>query len=119
MGGGVPVDDAFLDEGEEAVADLPEQFPRLWFCQLRGIGEEALQVRVAEFLDDVVVVAALHDVQHVDDVIRLQKLQNLDFGEEGGLQVLVVVDCIAEGVPMDFSSTFTATDCLVLSCSPR
>lgn len=43
-----------------------------------------LQVRVAKLLDDVVVVAALHDIEDPDHVIGFEELQDLDLGEEGG-----------------------------------
>jgi hypothetical protein len=86
------MDDAFADEGEEAVDDLAEEVDGLGLGGVGGEFEVLLEVGVAEFLDDVVVVGALHDVVDGDDVLGLDLLQDLYLLQEGVLEVLVGVD---------------------------
>ena len=70
---------ALPSKGDEAVADLGEQSEGLGLCEL-GVGLEVLlEVGVAEFLHDVVVVGTLHDIIDLDDVFGLEQLQDLNF----------------------------------------
>ena len=61
---GVPVDNAFLDKGHEAVANLLEEVNGLCFGEFGVFGEVLFEVVVTDLLDYVVVVAALHHVEH-------------------------------------------------------
>jgi hypothetical protein len=74
---GVPVDDTLANEGDKAIADLPEQAKGFGLGDLRVRVDVFLEVAVADLLNDVVVVAALHDVQHADHVVGLEQLQDL------------------------------------------
>lgn len=76
--GGLPVDDAFLDECEEAVADLFEEVDGLLFWKFGVLGEVLFEVIVAYLLDDVVVVTAFHDVEHPHHILGFEQLQDLD-----------------------------------------
>jgi hypothetical protein len=85
------VDDSFLDERDESVADLFEQTDCFSLGDLRVLLQILFQVAITYLLDDVVVMAALHHIHHANDVLGFQHLQDLDFGEERGFEVLVVV----------------------------
>jgi hypothetical protein len=113
------VDDTLLDEGKESIADLFKDSDGLQFREAGSLIEVVLEIRIAKFLDNVVVVAALHDIQHAYHVLRLQQLQDPDLREEGRLQVLVTLDWVGGNVLMFFSRTLTATVSFVWSCSPR
>ena len=54
--------------------------------------DEGRQITVAEFLDDVVVFAALHNFVEAHDVVGVQLLQDVYLVPEGSLQILVLVD---------------------------
>lgn len=51
--------------------------------QLAVLLDVFLQIAVAYLLDDVVVMTALHHVEHLHDVLRFYQLQDLDFREKG------------------------------------
>lgn len=72
------MDNAFLDEGHEPVADLSKNVGGLVLAELRVGVDELLEVAVAYLLNDVVVMAALHDVEDPYNVFGLHQLQDLD-----------------------------------------
>lgn len=114
----LPVDDTLFDESHKAIADLSDDISG---CFLRKVGvviDELLEIVIAYFLDDVVVMRALHDVKHSNDVLGFEKLQYLNLGEEGVLQIFVLVDCIGRCLLNFFSRTLTAHSILVPSCCP-
>jgi hypothetical protein len=113
------MDDALSDESEEAVDDLPEDIDGLVLGSEGGDLEVLLEVGVAEFLDDVVIVGGLHDVVDGDDVLGLDLLEDLYLLEEGVLEVLVGVDWVRQAVLSFFVRTLIAHTRFVLSCSPR
>jgi hypothetical protein len=86
---GVPMDDSFADQGNEAVHDLLEEFDCLLLGDVVVDLEVLFEVALAEFLDDVVVVGALHDFVDGNDVFRFHLLQDLYFLQEGMFEVLV------------------------------
>lgn len=79
MRGDLPVNDAFADEGNEAVAYLLEKGDGLGFGHGAVRLHVLLEVAVADLLHNVVVVAALHDLQHAHHVLGLEQLQDLYF----------------------------------------
>jgi hypothetical protein len=102
------MDDAFLNQRKEAIADLLQKLKSSFLGNVVVQLDVLLKVRIAYLLDDVVVMAALHHVQHLHDVVRFQQLQDLDLGEQSCFEVLVVVDCFRGDVLSFFSRTFTA-----------
>ena len=69
----LPVNDAFLDELDETVADLSEHLDRLGLWYSLTFVHDTLQVSaIAELLDDVIVVVAFHHFQEAHDIRRLQ-----------------------------------------------
>ncbi len=108
----VSVDDAFLDEGQEAVADLPEHVDGFRFLALVVAFDLLGDVSVAELLDDVVIFGALHDVVEGHHVVGVQLLKDIDLVFEGSLEVVVLVDCMGDGVLLYLGRILTAT------CSP-
>lgn len=86
------MDDAFPHQSNEPITNLTEQANSLSFIDLRVGLHVLLQIAVADLLDDVIVVTALHDIQHTDYVLGLEQLKNLNFREEGGLEVVVMVN---------------------------
>lgn len=90
------MDDALLDERDEAVADLPEELDGFLLGQFLFGLQVFIEVAVANLLDDVVVIIALHHVQHADHVFGLQQLQDLDLGQQGRFEVFVLVDWVRE-----------------------
>jgi hypothetical protein len=72
------VDDSFFDESHKTVADLAEDVDRLLLGECGVLLNESFEVAVADLLDDVVVMAALHDIQHLNDVLTFHQLQNLN-----------------------------------------
>jgi hypothetical protein len=69
-------------------------------------------VSVAELLDDVVIFGALHDVVEGHHVVGVQLLKDIDLVFEGSLEVVVLVDCMGDGVLLYLGRILTAT------CSP-
>ena len=72
------MDDSLLDQGHKAVTNLPEDVDSLLFADILVSVNVSLEVTVTDFLDDVIVVAALHDVEDPNDVLRLDQLQYLN-----------------------------------------
>jgi hypothetical protein len=90
----LPVDDSLSDESHKAVADLSDDVGGRVFRKVGVMIDKLLEIVIAYFLDDVVVMRALHDIEHSDYVLGLEQLQNLNLGEEGVLEVFVLVDCV-------------------------
>ena len=88
------MDDALLDEGEEAVADLPKHIDRLLLITLVAAFDVLGEVAIAELLNDVVIFGALHDVVEHDDIFGVQLLEDLDLVFEGSLEIIVMVDWV-------------------------
>ena len=85
-------------QGNESVHDLPYDLDRPFLGDNCILLDVFFEVAVAEFLDDVVIVGALHYLIHGDDVLGLDLLQDLYLLHERVLQVFVRVDCIAGDV---------------------
>lgn len=83
------MDDALPDEGQKPIHYLLQYIHSLLLGGMRGHSEVLLQVGVAELLDDVIIVGALHDIVHCHDVLGLDLLQDLYLLQEGVLEVLV------------------------------
>jgi len=71
------MDDAFLDKREEAIADLLQQLQSSFLRDVGVAVDVLFQIRVADLLDDVIVVAAFHHIQNLDDVVGFEELKNL------------------------------------------
>lgn len=87
----VPVDDSFLDQGQEPIADVGQvgggELLGYLFALL--LLQEVLEVVVAELLDDVVVVGAHEHIEETYNVGRLEFGHDLDLGLHGRFQVRV------------------------------
>lgn len=64
------MNDAFFSKHDKAIADLLQEINGFVFWQLSFGLEVLLEVRVANLLDDVVVVAAFHNVHNLYDILR-------------------------------------------------
>jgi hypothetical protein len=53
-----------------------------------------LEVWVADFLNDIVIVTTFHHIQHPHHVLALQKLQDLHLRKERLLEVVILIDFI-------------------------
>lgn len=88
------MNDSFLNEFDEAVADLREHLNGFVFGYALSFVHDALEIAtVAVLLNDVEVVVAFHHLQETNDVWRLQTFQDVDLREERVLYVGVAVDC--------------------------
>lgn len=63
------MNDAFADERNEAVADLPEEGDSFWLGHWAVRLHVLLEVAIADLLHNVIVVTALHDFQYSHDVL--------------------------------------------------
>jgi hypothetical protein len=90
----VPVDDAFADQRQETSAELREDVDAVGLRHFHARSHVLREVTIAEFLDDVVILGALHDVVEADDVLGVHALDDADLVVEGSAQVLVGIDCI-------------------------
>jgi len=113
------MDNAFFDEGQEAVTNLPEHLDCFRFWALVEALDLLGEVSVAELLDDVVVLAAFHDVVEADYVLGVDFLEDVDLVLEGSLEVVVLVDLIRVCLLLSLGRIFTATCSSLPSFFPR
>jgi hypothetical protein len=75
----------FKDQGHEPITNLGEKFNGLLLFQasIWLIFQIMLKVTITEFLDDVVIVRALHDFNKINNVLRIKSFHDLDFRNEG------------------------------------
>lgn len=118
LSAGLPMDDALFDQRNEAIHDLPQHFHRLLLVDEGGHLHVLLEIAVAELLDDVVIIGALHHLVNGHDVFGLDLLEDLDLLKQRMLEVLVRVDCIRREVLNLLARTLMAQMRLVCSCSP-
>lgn len=88
------MDDAFSYEGQKTITNLSEHVDRIVFVILLAGLHELADIAIAKFLNNVVIFAALHDVNKLDDVRVMDWLHDFDLLEESAFQVLVGVDWI-------------------------
>lgn len=81
-------------ESDETAAYLFEEYNSFFLRKFPFDFEIFLKVWVAQFLDDIIVVAAFHDIHDSHDVFWLQHLHDLYFWEEGALQIVIVINWI-------------------------
>lgn len=112
------MDDALLDQCHKPIHDLLQHFHRLLLVDEGGHLHVLLEVAVAELLDDVVIIGALHDLVNSHYVFGLDLLEDLDLLEQRMLEVLVGVDWIWREVLNLLASTLMAQMRLVCYCSP-
>lgn len=86
------MDDAFFGKHDKAIADLFEELDGFVLCEFPFGLEELFEVGVTNFLYDVVVVAAFHDIHHLDDIVRLEHLHDLYFREQCILKIVIVIN---------------------------
>lgn len=63
------MNDSFLDKGHETITDLFENVDGLVLGEVGMMVYELLEIAVADFLYNVVVVTAFHDIEHLHDVL--------------------------------------------------
>lgn len=80
---------AFPDESEETSADLREYINALLLVHLLPLHNNFREVTVAELLNDVVVVGALHHVVESHRVLRDHCSKNLDLASQRRHQIFV------------------------------
>ena len=111
--------DSFLDKSDEAITDLLEKVNSLTLRDVRMLFDVMLKIIIADLLNDVVIMAALHDVEHLHDILGLEQLKDLYLREERRFEVIVMIDLIVKEILRLFSSTLMAHGNLLPSCSPR
>ena len=114
----VPMHYSLFYQGNESVHDLPYDLDRPFLGDNCILLDVFFEVAVAEFLDDVVIVGALHDLVDGDDVLGLDLLQDLYLLQQRVLEVLVGVDWVSKEVLRRLASTLMAQMRFVCSCSP-
>ena len=76
------MDNAFADKCKEAVADLKKiPFGFLLWDNLTRF-DNGGKISIAELLHNIVVLAALHHIEEPDNVIRFNRLHDLDLREQ-------------------------------------
>jgi hypothetical protein len=74
-----PVHDSFLNKSNKSIANLPKKAKSLCFRHLGVLLDVPIEIAIADILDDIVVMTAFHYVENLDNVIGLEKLQDLYF----------------------------------------
>ena len=64
------MNNSFLDQGHEAIANLPQNIDSLLFAEIGVAVDELFKIAIAYFLNDIVVVAAFHHVENSNYVLR-------------------------------------------------
>jgi hypothetical protein len=67
----LPMDDAFFDECQEAVANLSQHFDGFFFWSLVASFDIFAEISVAELLNDVVIFGAFHHIVEHDDIFAM------------------------------------------------
>ena len=83
------MDDALLDQRNKTIDNLPQHLHCLLLLDERRHLHVLLEVAVAELLDDVVIIRALHHLVNSHDVFRLDLLQDLYLLKQGMLEIFV------------------------------
>lgn len=81
----VPVNDAFFDEGHEAITDLTQEFDASLFWDVGMVVYVLFEVAITNLLYNVVVMGTLHYVKDSNNVFRLEQLQYLNLGKQSVL----------------------------------
>ena len=76
------MNDTFTNEWNKSIDDLLEKIDSSGLADIGMVADVSFKVTIAEFLYDVVVVAALHDIHNLDDVLWFKHLKNLNLWEE-------------------------------------
>lgn len=113
------MDDALAGERQKTSANLREDVDALRFWHFLPRTHHLREVPVAKFLDDIVVLGALHDVPKADDVFGVYALDDADLVFEGGTQVVVGIDWLKVELLMYLGMILTATGSLSSSLIPR
>lgn len=113
------MDNALSNHAHESVTDLGEDFDGLWLWDNFLLLHESPKLAVlAVLLDDVEEVGGFHHLEAAHDVLAFEGFENLNFGVDCLLDVVVLVDWIRGRVLVFLSSILTATWSLVMSYSP-
>jgi hypothetical protein len=113
------MDDSLFEELHKAVADLGDYSNSFLLLEGAPFNKEGAKVAaIAELLDDVIEVGALHDVEETHDVGALEGLEDVYLGKERLLYVLVFLDCVIKGLLVFLSSILMATLSLVSMWKP-
>ena len=86
------MDDSLLHQGEKSLTKLREDVHTVHFWEMLACFNEAGQIPIAQFLNDVVIFGTFHDVDKAHDVLVEDDLHNFDLVLEGGLEVLVLIN---------------------------
>lgn len=70
----LPMNYSLLDEWNESITYLAKDVYCSFFWDLRVLIDVLLKVAIAYFLDNVVVMAALHDIEYADNVFGFKQL---------------------------------------------
>lgn len=83
---------SFLDKSNEAITDLLEKINGLILWYVWMLFNVMLKIAIADLLNDVVIMATLHDIKHFDDVFRLEQLKYLYLREQRRLEIIIMID---------------------------
>ena len=81
------MDDAFFHESEETVCNLFDDIDSLFLFDRSFFFDKFLQIAIADLLDNVVIIAALHNFIHGHDILGLDLLQNLNLFKQSSLVI--------------------------------
>ena len=79
------MNDTLLDKGQKPIAYFGQDFDGLLLVEdfPRFILEVMLKVAITKFLNDVVIVWALHDIVKFNNILRFDSLHDFDLRYEG------------------------------------
>ena len=112
------MDNTLLDKSQEAVANLPQHINSLFLGPLVALFDVLGEVPITEFLNNVVIFGALHDIVEHNNIFGMQFLEDLDLVLECSLEIVVVVDWIERKVLFSLGRILTATRSWVCSRLP-
>jgi hypothetical protein len=113
------MDDAFLDQSHEPIANLPQHLHRLSLWTLVVALNVSGKIAITEFLDDIVVFAAFHDIVKPDYVFGVNLLEDVDLIFEGGFEIFVMINLVRVCLLLSFGRILTATVSSLPSFFPR
>ena len=86
------MDDTLPNQSHEPVTNLSQNIDALFLWDVRMLINKFFKVAIAYFLNDVVIMTTFHDIQNLNNIFRLDQLQDLYLRKQGRLQILILVN---------------------------
>ena len=88
----LPVYDSLLHESQKAITYLFEDFDSLRLLNRSFLSYKSVKIAIAQFLYDVVVVGALHNLINCHNILGLHLLEDFDLFEKSSFEILIGVN---------------------------